>query len=106
MSNAATTAAIVGSMAAAERRIVRVFVDQEATAPERAVPFQPRRGMETNRFRHLLSREVLVEAEPGLFHLDEDAWRGLGSRRRRTMVWVLAAVVVVLLAVLLLSGAR
>jgi hypothetical protein len=105
MSPAATPAAITGSMiAAAERRLLCFFLDRDATAPERVVAYQPRRGMPAGRFRHLRRRGVLVETEPGLFYLDEDAWRRLRSQRRRAALLVLAILVLLLLAILLIGA--
>lgn len=107
MSAAAPTLAAIGAItAAAEKRIVRHFLERGATAPDRAVGFEPRRSFEKNRLRYLLKRGVVREAAPGLFHFDEEGWRSLRSKRRRTLLWILVVLAILMVSVALISSGR
>lgn len=85
----ATVAAVI---AAKERAIVEAFRDAGATALVTAVPLE-QLGVEENvGFRRLRRHEVIREAVPGRYYLDEDVWTAV-RRTRLRLVMVLLGIV-------------
>jgi len=81
---------------AAERRIVRHLREQGAVSPGAAEPLDDLRRLERRRLPRLVARGVVLEASPGRYYLDEDAW---GAYRRGRLLLALG-----LMAALLLAG--
>ena len=99
MAGGAVAAAAV--QAHARREIIRHFTGAEATAPDRAVPYDPdadgrlRRRVRRRLFARMLDAEVIREPRPGLFYLDEermDAFRWTMRKRAFGIAAVLGAV--------------
>ena len=85
--NAATT--IATAVAVTRRRMIRHFEQAGATAPERAVAFEPERRIEKRVFQQFVDRGVLVPRSSGDAHwLDRDAWAAF---RRKVRGRVMAA---------------
>lgn len=91
----------------ARREIVRHFTEAEATAPQRAVAYDPDAGGSRHRrlrrrtFERMRGAGVLKEPRPGLFYLDEDeldAFRWRMRQRALGVVAVLGAVAAVAIA--------
>lgn len=96
----ATAAAAMA--ARAYREVERLFFDNNAFSPERAVGFDLHLPIQQRYLERLISDHVVHEAEPGRYWLDLPKYKEL----RRTRLWwrlrilaVAAAVVVVILAV-------
>lgn len=88
----ATVAAVI---AAKERAIVEAFRDAGATALVTAVPLEQLGVDENVGFRRLRRHEVIREAVPGRYYLDEDVWTAV-RRTRLRLVTVLIAIVVLI----------
>ena len=59
------------SVANTPRGILQHFTTHEATAPQRAMGFNPTQDSETQLFRQLRAEGVIREASPNLFYVDE-----------------------------------
>lgn len=88
----ATVAAVI---AAKERAIVEAFRDAGATALVTAVPLEQLGVDENIGFRRLRSHEVIREAVPGRYYLDEEVWAAV-RRTRLRLVGVLVAIVLLI----------
>lgn len=92
--------AYIGAIvAASQKRVVRQLREAGATSPERAVPFEAQRQIDSRQMRHLVSHGVVREAGPGFYWVDEAAWDAL---RRRRFGMVLVAITVVVAAMVIL----
>ena len=95
----ATAAAAM--VARAHREVEKLFFDNNAFSPERAVGFDPRVPIQQRYLERLIGEGVVHEVEPGRYWLDVPAYREM---RRQRLAWglrilaVAAAVVVVILA--------
>ena len=85
-------AAVAVAVRRARQDIVRHFTQAEATAPDRAVPYQPdgdgwrHRRIRRRMFERMRDFGAVKETRPGLFYLDEeriDAFRW--SMRKRAL---------------------
>jgi hypothetical protein len=86
-------------IAAKERRIVDAFRDAGATSPSVARTAQDVGIYEDIGFKRLRRHEVIREANPGFFYLDEPVWSAVRRTRRR-----LVAVLLVIVMFLIVSG--
>lgn len=76
-------AAIAAIIVAKEREIVDAFRDVGATGTTSALPLE-QVGVEENiGFRRLRDHEVVREAAPGRYYLDEGVWDAVRRTRRR-----------------------
>ena len=98
-------AAVAVAVARARRDILRHFIGHGATAPERAVAYDPdddgwRRARVRRRlFRRMLDFQAIREPKPGLFYLDEDraeAFRWAQRKRALGLVALASGVVAVI----------
>lgn len=87
--------AMAAVIVAKERRIVERFRDAGATSPLLARTAQDVGIYEDIGFRRLRSHEVIREANPGFFYLDEGVWAAV-RRTRMQLVLCLGAIVMVL----------
>lgn len=97
----ATVAAVI---AARERAIVEAFRDAGATALVTAVPIEQLGVTEDIGFRRLRSHEVIREAVPGRYYLDEDVWTAVRRTRRRVVAVLLAIVLLIALGTFLATA--
>lgn len=87
--SAATSAAIAAATAAQARRaVIRHFTAHAATAPERAVGFDPARRVEKRLFREMRDFGAVREASPGRFYIDADRLAYFRANVRRRVVRV------------------
>lgn len=91
----ATVAAVI---AARERAIVEAFRDAGATALVTALPLDQVGVDENIGFRRLRMHEVIREATPGRYYLDEDVWQAVRRTRKRLVAVLLAIVVILVIA--------
>ena len=99
----ATVAAVI---AAKERAIVEAFRDAGATALVTAVPLE-QLGVEENvGFRRLRRHEVIREAVPGRYYLDEDVWTAVRRTRLRLVAVLITIVVLIAIGVSLATTLR
>jgi len=91
-------AAVAAVIVAKERRIVEQFRNAGATSPQLARTTQDVGVYEDIGFMRLRRHEVIREANPGFFYLDEPVWIAMRRTRRRT------AIVVVAIAIVLSAG--
>lgn len=92
----ATVAAVI---AAKERAIVEAFRDAGATALVTAVPLEQLGVDENVGFRRLRRHEVIREAVPGRYYLDEDVWTAVRRTRLRIVTVLIAIVVLIAIGV-------
>lgn len=85
-------AAVAAVIAAKERAIVEAFRDAGATALVTALPPEQIGVDENVGFRRLRMHEVIREATPGRYYLDEGVWTAVRRTRRRLIVVLLAVV--------------
>lgn len=97
-------AAVAAIIAAKERQIVEAFVDVGATAPVSALPLDQVGVDENVGFRRLRAHEVIREATPGRYYLDEGVWVAVRNTRRRVVLVVLAIVIMLGVVVTLSTG--
>ena len=74
------------TVAQARRAVIRHFTSHAATAPERAIGFDPARGVEKRMFRQMRDFGAVREASPGLFYVDAERLGGFRSSVRRRVV--------------------
>jgi hypothetical protein len=84
------------AVARTPRAILSHFTVHEATAPERAMGFNPTQPSETELFEQLRSDGVIRRASPGLFWVDETrlAERQAAAMARVAVVGTVAGLVV------------
>lgn len=97
----ATVAAVI---AARERAIVEAFRDAGATALVTAVPIEQVGVTGDIGFRRLRRHEVIREAVPGRYYLDEDVWTAVRRTRRRVVTVSLTIVAIITLGVVLATA--
>lgn len=90
-------AAVAAVIVAKEREIVEAFRDVGATSPDRALTLDQVGVDERIGFRRLRLHEVIREAGPDRYYLDEGVWAAVRDTRRRLALVLLA--IGVLLAV-------
>jgi hypothetical protein len=78
----ATAAAAM--MAKARREVEKLFFDNEAFSPDRAVEFDPRMPIQQRYLERLIGEGVVHEVEPGRYWLDRPAYEEL---RRQQFAW-------------------
>ena len=88
-------AAVAAMVARARRDIVRHFTAAGATAPERAVAYDPDAAGRPTRIRRRLFRRMTAfgavrEPRPGLFYLDEERLDAFRWSMRKRVVGILA----------------
>lgn len=81
---------VAAAIAAKERRIVDRFRDIGATSASRARTIHDVGISENAGFRRLRRNEVIRQAGPELFYLDEEVWVAVRRTRRRVAMAVLA----------------
>ena len=87
------TTAVAGAIGAAERRLVRRLHDGGARTPETAQPLPALRHLQARRLDHLKDVGAIVEAAPGRFYVDDEAYAAYrGDRRAVALGIALAAV--------------
>jgi transposase-like protein len=86
-------AAVAAVIVAKEREIVDAFRDAGAVSTVTARPLDQVGVDENIGFRRLRAHEVIREATPGRYYLDEGVWVAVRRTRRRVMVVLLAVVV-------------
>jgi len=99
----ATVAAVI---AAKERAIVEAFRDAGATALVTAVPLEQLGVDENVGFRRLRRHEVVREAVPGRYYLDEDVWTAVRRTRLRVVAVLITIVVLIAIGVSLATTLR
>lgn len=92
-----TTAAVAVALTRAERRVVERLIHLGATSPERARPLPELRMLESTRLRRLERANVVAEASPGKYWVDEAAYAQLRSGRRHR-VWIVLAILLAVAA--------
>lgn len=97
-------AAVAAVIVAKERAIVEAFRDVGASSIAAALPLDQVGVDENVGFRRLRSHEVIREATPGRFYLDEEVWVAVRHTRRRVATVLLAIVVIIGIAVMLGMG--
>jgi len=90
--------AVAALVAASDRRIARQLREAGATAPERAVSFEPERGIDRRRLGRLEDKGVVHRANGG-YWLDEPAWEAMHARRRTQVLIVLAIAILAFAAI-------
>lgn len=86
-------ASVAAVIAAKERGIVAQFRDAGATSPQLARTSLDIGVYENIGFMRLRRREVIREANPGFFYLDEGVWAAVRRTRRRTAIAVVTMVI-------------
>lgn len=99
----ATVAAVI---AAKERAIVEAFRDAGATALVTALPLEQLGVDENVGFRRLRRHEVIREAVPGRYYLDEDVWTAVRRTRLRVVAVLITIVVLIAIGVSLATTLR
>lgn len=94
-------AAVAAVIVARERAIVEAFRDVGATATVTAIPLDQVGVDENIGFRRLRDHEVIREATPGRYYLDEGVWRAVRRTRHRVVAALLVIVAVVGLATII-----
>jgi hypothetical protein len=93
-------ATAAAAMAAKARRDVEnLFFDNNAFAPDRAIGFEPRMGIQQRYLEQLIAEGVVHEVEPGRYWLNLERYNAM---RRERAVWtmrVIVAAVVVTVAI-------
>lgn len=97
-------AAVAAVIVAREREIVEAFRDVGATTVATALPLDEVGVDENIGFRRLRMHEVVREAAPGRYYLDEGVWTAVRRTRHRVAGVLLVVVIVVALMVLLGTG--
>jgi hypothetical protein len=95
--------AVAAVIIAKERRIVDSFRDAGATSPARAITTQQAGISENIGFTRLRDHEVIREANPGFFYLDEPVWLAVRRTRRRLAIALLMIAVFVALSTTLVT---
>lgn len=93
--------AAAAAVARARREIQHHFFSHDAVRPDRAVAFEPSRGIERRQFERMRERGVIHEAKPGLYWLDVVAY-DVDLRQRFNRVRTLLLIMVLALMVGLL----
>jgi hypothetical protein len=85
------SATIVAVMVAkARQRITRHFLDAGATAPDKAVAFEPgRQRIERRMFRRMVDHGAIVEAKGGRYWLDEARLRNFRTENLARMLGII-----------------
>ena len=91
--------AVAVAIAAKERRIVDRFRDIGATSASRAHTTHDVGITENAGFRRLRRNEVIRQAGPELFYLDEGVWIAVRRRRRRVAMAVLAVILLLFVGI-------
>lgn len=86
------TVAIAAAMVQKQKKIVAAFEAAGATSQDRAVTAEALGVHQGAAFRILYRHGVLREAGERRLFLDESNWEALGSRRRRTALFILGGV--------------
>jgi hypothetical protein len=86
------TVAIAAAMVQKQKKIVAAFQAAGATNHERAVTAEALGVHQGAAFRILCRHGVLREAGERRLFLDQSSWEALGSRRRRTALFILGGV--------------
>ena len=89
---------------AKQRRYMRIFRDQGATSPDRAMTLSELGTHSSFVFRRMVRAGVFV-AMPGgqRFYLSEPAAEAFRQRQAQRVVWALAAVTIVLVVALIIT---
>ncbi len=88
-------ASVAAVIIAKERRVVNTFRDAGAMSPANARTTQDVGIVENIGFRRLRDHEVIREANPGFYYLDEPVWEAVRRTRRRLVLALLAIVLMV-----------
>ena len=99
-------AAVAAVIAAKERAIVEAFRDAGATALVTALPLEQLGVDENVGFRRLRRHEVIREAVPGRYYLDEDVWTAVRRTRLRVVAVLITFVVLIAIGVSLATTLR
>ena len=92
-------AAVAAVIAAREREVVSAFRDVGATALVSAVTLD-QVGVDRNvGFRRLRRHEVIREATPGRYYLDEGVWTAVRRTRRRLVLTLFAILAFLVIAI-------
>jgi hypothetical protein len=87
--------AVAAAIAARERHIVERFREAHATSPATARGAQEIDVDEGIAFKRLRRHEVIREATPQRFYLDEDVWIAVGRTRRRFLLAIVVLMLIV-----------
>ena len=102
-------AAVAIAVRRARQDILRHFIGQGATSPDRAVAYDPdEQGWPRARVRRRLFRRMrdfgaIMEPRPGEYYLDEDRAEAFGWERRKRVLGVMAVAGAAVAAVLALG---
>ena len=80
--------AVAAGVAHARRAIIRHFTAHAATAPERAIGFDPTRRVEKRLFRQMRAFGAIREISPGRFYLEAGRLAAFRASVRRRVVRV------------------
>jgi hypothetical protein len=92
--------------ARARREVEKLFWDNEAFSPERAVEFNPSAPIQQRYIEQLSAEGVVHEVEPGRYWFDLPAFKELQRKRLAWTMRVLAAGFVVFLVILAVQAVR
>ncbi len=92
-------AAIAAVVIRKEREVVEEFRYVGALSASTALPLQELGIDEDIGFRRLRAHEVVREAAPGHFYLDEGVWAAVRRTRRRMIVVILLVALIVMVGV-------
>jgi hypothetical protein len=92
--------------ARARREVEKLFWDNEAFSPERAVEFNPSAPIQQRYLEQLIAEGVVHEVEPGRYWFDLPAFKELQRKRLAWTMRVLAAGFVVFLVILAVQAVR
>lgn len=92
-------AAVAAVIVAKERAVVEAFRDVGATALVAALPLDQVGVDENVGFRRLRMHEVIREATPGRYYLDEGVWTAVRRTRRRVMFVMMAVVLILVVGI-------
>lgn len=98
--------AAAGAAARARKRLVSHFMAADAVSADKAVAYEPHRGMERRWLEQMIEKSVLHQGKAGTYWLDIPAYeRWNKSRRRRTGAMIGAAVAISAALGFLVGGA-
>jgi hypothetical protein len=92
-------AVIAAAMRRREQEVIDDFRAADATAPDKAQPYEATGPGESLAVRRLRNRAVIREAAPGMFYLDEEVWTAVRRTRRRLATTLLLLIAIALIGI-------
>jgi hypothetical protein len=93
-----TAAFVAAAVVRRERKLVSQLRESGALSPSTARSLSPLEHMDERAFRRLRAHQVIREARPDYYYLDEPSWQALESRRRQLSLIMVAILIAVVLA--------